>query len=166
MVFHLFERQQSKQNESENNIDTENNCNLIQHPIESNDIDVTMTNKLISESISFAAHSQYENQMKKMRLSTTINNDSNGNGQSVSSGLSIYIMFTLLFICICTTSVFLMVHINRVTDIERIRDGLKAEYLSKNDVQALVQNILNELRNKENKNLEEKEGATHSWNQR
>lgn len=166
MVFHLFEWEKQKQINCENKLNRNNeilpnNCNLMLNSMETNKIDRnlcnTMDEKLMSGSIS--SSSQCINQIKNPL--SMVNNDSNANQnhqqKRVASGCSIYILFTLLFICICTTSVLLMVHINRVTDIERIRDGLKAEFLSKSDVHALVQDILNELRHEE---------EARSWNQR
>lgn len=171
MVFQLFEQAKRDSRESEksrgdNNAITKNNCCLMRDPIQLDPSNqrVGVVAEEDPTSATISAPSRCANRERSLLSSSDNRARANQShhrhpetAKRVPSVCSIYTLFTLLFICICTISALLMVHINRATDIDQIRDGLKAQFLSKSDVHALVQDILNELRGN---------GEARSWNQR
>lgn len=171
MVFQLFEqaKRESRGNgecRDGNNAITGNDCCLVSDPIQldSSNQRVGVVAEEDPTAATIAAPSRCAKRMRSLLSSSDNRARANQSHQRhpetpkrVPSVCSIYTLFTLMFICICAISALLMVHINRATDIDQIRAGLKAQFLSKSDVRALVQDILNDLRGSE---------EARSWNQR
>lgn len=61
------------------------------------------------------------------------------------SYFSVYILFASLFVCIFTIALLLVAYINRVTDINQLRDNLKNEFIVKSDIRRMIQVALKEL---------------------
>lgn len=72
---------------------------------------------------------------------------------------SIYILFATLFIFICTIVVLLIIYINKVTDLNQLRDSLNNEFINKSDINLIIENVLKDLRN--NGGLEAKSYKQH-----
>lgn len=60
---------------------------------------------------------------------------------------SIYILFATLFLFICTITVLIIIYINKVTDLNQLRDSLKNEFINKSDINLIIENVLKDLRN-------------------
>lgn len=161
---------------NENNKIAANNCRLMCDSIKtvsSNEhCDTLIQDKLLTASIS--SPTKHFDQMMSLSSTSQSPSSSSSSASAVSStakplstnvrserqnkndrfrvsnnGISVrqaYIMFTLMFFSICVASVLQIAYINRATDIAHLRDGLKTEFLTKNDIHGLMQNLLDELR--------------------
>lgn len=62
------------------------------------------------------------------------------------SYFSLYILFASLFVCIFTIGILLLSHVNRVSDINQLRDNIKNDFIAKSDISRYVWVALRELR--------------------
>lgn len=59
---------------------------------------------------------------------------------------SVYLLFITLFMCCCTIAALLFTYINRANDIMQLRDSLTSEFIVRNDIDALIRNVLREMK--------------------
>lgn len=58
---------------------------------------------------------------------------------------TVYILFASFFICICTIAVLLMAYMGRMNDIAHLRADLNGKFVGRDDIDAIVRNVLIEL---------------------
>lgn len=131
-------------------MNTTNNCCL--HPMSS----ASSSNELAATTVNSSKYNHRSPQRKPLDQSSVYCEQRNHNSSTTTnhklneiSFFSIYILFASLFICICTIAVLLITYINRVTDLAQIRDGLKGEFIGKDDIDIIVRNVLNDLKDDE-----------------
>lgn len=66
-----------------------------------------------------------------------------------TSYFSVYILFGSLFVCILTIAILLLAHINRVSEINQLRDSFKVDFITREDIKEVVRDALREMRNEE-----------------
>lgn len=59
---------------------------------------------------------------------------------------SVYLLFITLFMCCCTIAALLFTYINRANDIMQLRDSLTSQFIVRNDIDAIIRNVLREMK--------------------
>lgn len=79
------------------------------------------------------------------RQSLGINQNQNNHKNIDLSIFSIYLFFGILFLFICTINVLLLIYINKVTDLNQLRDSLKNDFMDKSDINLIIQTVLKDI---------------------
>lgn len=83
------------------------------------------------------------NQTIDMNKSKRVDRGKSTNGMSI---YTVYTLFVMFFICICTIAVLLMAYVNRMNDVVQLRADLNGKFVGRDDIDVIVRNILHELR--------------------